>query len=139
MAMIVWRVTPTRSASSAWVISPCAKRRRRMSFVTRVGRPIGLEAAAVGDQLDDRTDDGLRHEHEVHRVRDPEVGCLEHGQDEGPDHADAEDDAGHVLAEAADVTVAHVLAVRVAGPDHLDADATDVDPTTTTVDSRIGW
>ncbi|GAA1502274.1 hypothetical protein GCM10009827_013510 [Dactylosporangium maewongense] len=29
MAMMVWRVTPMRSASSAWVISPCAKRSAR--------------------------------------------------------------------------------------------------------------
>ena len=30
--------------------------------MTRVGRPIGLEAPAVGDQLDHRPDHGLRHE-----------------------------------------------------------------------------
>src|SRR5436309_12729050 len=31
-AMIVWRVTPTRSASSCWVISPWSKRSRRIRF-----------------------------------------------------------------------------------------------------------
>src|SRR6516165_6495844 len=31
-AMIVWRVTPTRSASSCWVISPLSKRSRRIRF-----------------------------------------------------------------------------------------------------------
>src|SRR5690606_19237413 len=40
MAITVCRVTPTRSASSAWVISPWAKRRARMLLVTRVGLTI---------------------------------------------------------------------------------------------------
>ena len=37
MAMMVCRVTPTRSASCACVISPCANRRARIEFVTFVG------------------------------------------------------------------------------------------------------
>src|ERR671917_579385 len=101
MAMIVWRVTPTRSASSAWVISPRSNRRRRMSFVTRVGLTIGLEAPAVGDQLDDGADDRLGCEDEVHRVGDPEVVRLDEGQDERHDHADPQDQAGAVLTQAA--------------------------------------
>ena len=57
MAMMVWRVTPTRSASSACVISPVSNRRRRIWLVTRVGLPIGLDASAVGDELHCRADD----------------------------------------------------------------------------------
>jgi hypothetical protein len=37
MAMTVCRVTPMRSARSAWVISSLANRKARMEFVTRVG------------------------------------------------------------------------------------------------------
>ena len=59
------------------------------------------------------------------RVGDPEVIGLEQGQDERPDHADPEDHARHVLAEATDVAVAHVLGGPIAGVDDLDGDATD--------------
>src|SRR6187402_107005 len=101
MAMIVWRVTPIRCASSAWVISPCSNRNRRIWLLTFVGLPNGLETSSIGDDLDGRHD-----EREVHRVPDPEVLELRQRQDERHDHADAEHGAGEVLAEAPDVAVA---------------------------------
>src|SRR5688572_6027145 len=41
MALTVWRVTPTFSARSWCVISPCSKRSRRMELVTVVGATSG--------------------------------------------------------------------------------------------------
>jgi hypothetical protein len=70
-----------------------------MSLVTRVGRPIGLEAPAGGDQLDHRTDHGLCHEDEVDGVGDPEVVRLDQGQNERPDHAELLD-AAHIIGDA---------------------------------------
>src|SRR5919109_5373016 len=133
MAMMVWRVTPTRSASSACVISPWSNRRRRIWLVTRVGLPIGLEAPAVSDQLDRGADERRQNEREIHGVRDPEVIGLGDGQDEWHHHADAQQDAADVLTVSTDVPVADVGGQTLAAlvdlvidaADDLDADAAD--------------
>ena len=41
IAITVWRVMPMRSASSACVISPCSKRRRRISLAMAITPPGG--------------------------------------------------------------------------------------------------
>src|SRR6516165_4536662 len=63
-AMIVWRVTPTRSARACWVISPWSKRSRRIrfwsfsSFLPGIPGPSGV----LGQGGDGRQ---RPHEHET--------------------------------------------------------------------------
>jgi hypothetical protein len=47
MAMMVCRVTPIRSARSAWVISPFTKRRDRIALVTLVGFTTAADPAGT--------------------------------------------------------------------------------------------
>src|SRR5690606_39723846 len=123
--MTVWRVTPTRSASSACVISPRAKRSARIAFVTRVGLPPTSYPPPVGHERDDGRDHGHDDEPEVDRVRDPErvrVGEREDERAERP--ADDAPLAGE-RAAAREVAVALVGAEALAGAGDLDHDAHD--------------
>src|SRR5215469_2294820 len=61
MAATVWRVMPMRSASSAWVISPRSKRRRR----------IWLEIGTLKTSEPPPEHDDLRHRH--HQAGDHQI------------------------------------------------------------------
>src|SRR5262249_46136773 len=88
-AMIVWRVTPTRPASSCWVISPWSKRSRRIrfwsvsSFLPGILGPSGvLDQDGAGRQR--------IHEHEAAEdtvLHDPHGYCallpVNHGRENG--------------------------------------------------------
>src|ERR1017187_7101073 len=64
--MTVWRVTPTRSASCACVISPWANRSPRIELVILVGLLMaGLQTPLVGDELHHGSDDRPQNEPEV--------------------------------------------------------------------------
>src|SRR6185436_2093326 len=78
MALIVWRVTPTRSASSCCVISPAAKRRTRMWL--RMRGAVTSGAAAVEVELRCVTRELGEHDREQGRVREPE-GAKRQGSD----------------------------------------------------------
>src|SRR5512133_248578 len=86
MAIIVWRVTPTFSASSCWVISPWLKRCFRIVLLTRHS-PI-LEPPAIqvelGKFVDDRRDQARVNHCNEHDVE----GQIEYQRDHGENHAD---------------------------------------------------
>src|SRR6478736_7580805 len=96
MALMVWRVTPTRSPSACCVISPCAKRSWRMELVTRVGAmsgpsPVVHDAGGVLDDL-------RQHEgHENHHAQADDMGA-DHVQ--GHEHAADRPDDEYVVGDA---------------------------------------
>ena len=68
IATTVWRLTPMRSASSAWVISPVWNLSSRMRFATRVvALPLPISGGAPvvdadGERADDIREDDRREE-----------------------------------------------------------------------------
>src|SRR5688500_16055091 len=110
--MTVWRVTPTRSARSAWVISPWLKRSARIELVTRVGLTMS-EAPPVRHDLRHRGAERGQAEREVERVGDPEVVDLGHGQHQRHQRGEAHDVEADELADAVDLPVALVFPVHI--------------------------
>src|SRR5688572_17646546 len=124
MATIVWRVTPTFSASAAWVISPAWKRRVRIVLlICGLPLPMGL-ADPVVDEAGDGIGDAGEHEHAEEEIgRAGRIGA-DGEVDERREAAGRGEEIGVAHAAGVDRLVALVgaLVLQLLAPGDADGD-----------------